>query len=217
MSWVTTNTGGRYDILEPERYTYHLDGIVQALAKVCRWNGHTCRFYSVLEHSLLVYLETKHRLEHSYPEIHGQQKQRILLQSLMHDSAEAFVGDIPTPQKNLLEVRYGNTERTSPFGDYEHRTLNAIGNELFWMPNFGDLHASVKLADNAVLGVEAKVLMGFDTIAQWGRACEPVLGPDVKVGKHIPTHLFFPLTRFIRLVRYHRAQSMIATPQPRST
>lgn len=216
MSWVTTNTGGRYDILEPERYTYDLLGIVQALAKVCRWNGHTSRFYSVLEHSLLVYRETKHRLEHGYPEVQARERHRVLLQALMHDSAEAFVGDIPTPQKNLLDVARGNVGRTSPFEEYEVRTLNTIGDQLFWMSNFAALHPAVKLADSALLGVEAKVLMGFDTFTEWCRACEPVLSPEVKVNRHIPANLFFPQTRFVGLVRYHRQQSMIATPQSRS-
>ena len=212
MSWVTTNTGGRYDILDPERYSYRLDGIVAALAKVCRWNGHTSRFYSVLEHSLLVYREVKHRLKRDFPHIQGPQKHRILIQALMHDSAEAFVGDIPTPQKKLLEVLHGSVGRTKPFDEYEHRTLNAIGDGIFWYVNFADLHEVVKLADNAVLGLEAKVLMGFDTRAEWGRDCEPVLSPDVKISKYIPTNLLFPQARFIRLVRYHHEQSTVGAP-----
>lgn len=79
-----------------------LDAIAHSLAYQCRFNGHTTRFYSVAEHSML--------LEHvvrsfGKPESCLQSKwEARRLAALLHDAAEAYFGDITTPVKERIYV-----------------------------------------------------------------------------------------------------------------
>lgn len=64
-----------------------IEDIAHALSNICRYNGHTKRFYSVAEHSCLVA-----RL--CPPE--------LFLCGLMHDAPEAYIGDHIRPIKALM-------------------------------------------------------------------------------------------------------------------
>ena len=64
--------------------------IAHALSNLCRFNGHTKRFYSVGEHSL--YVSTL--LEHHGPNIQTW--------GLLHDAAEAYLGDMVRPIKKHM-------------------------------------------------------------------------------------------------------------------
>ena len=71
-----------------------LGDIAHSLSQQCRFNGHTPHFYSVAEHSVLV----ADRLPAS-----------LKVWGLMHDAAEAYVGDLISPIKR--EIRsYRNLE-----------------------------------------------------------------------------------------------------------
>jgi len=81
--------------------------IAHSLSLQCRANGHFPRFYSVAQHCLDCMREAKARCL----------SKRLQFAALIHDSAEAYFGDIPSPVKNtfpdildfedkLLEVIY---------------------------------------------------------------------------------------------------------------
>jgi hypothetical protein len=73
--------------LEPRSHEILLMDIAHALSLVNRFGGHTVRPYSVAAHSLLVCDLLPPPLK---------------LQGLMHDAAEAYVGDIVSPIKSQL-------------------------------------------------------------------------------------------------------------------
>lgn len=87
MSWILTNSGQRFDLLEPRASMVHPQDIAHSLAMQCRFNGHCGTFYSVAQHSLIVasLVPTEHKL-----------------QALLHDATEAYIGDIVRPLKQAV-------------------------------------------------------------------------------------------------------------------
>jgi 5'-deoxynucleotidase YfbR-like HD superfamily hydrolase len=86
-SCITTVSGRFFDLLRPEEYEFDVEEIATALSNICRYTGHVNSFYSVAEHSVLV-----SRLLPS----------NLALCGLLHDSSEAFVGDVSSPLKRLM-------------------------------------------------------------------------------------------------------------------
>lgn len=100
--------------------------IAHSLANTCRYNGHCPKFYSVAEHSVLAA-----ELCQDYPR-----------EALMHDAAEAYLGDVVTPFKNYL-------------GEYFHKLESAV--ETMIAKRFGlryPMPQEVKDVDRALLVTE---------------------------------------------------------------
>lgn len=100
---IKTRSGKYVELLMPEQMVglIDIDDIAYALAKINRFCGHTSRLYTVAEHCLLgvPYCLRANKLEF-----------------LLHDAAEAYLGDTVGPLKRsglfeayrALEVRWGN-------------------------------------------------------------------------------------------------------------
>lgn len=69
-----------------------LADIIPALAKICRYNGHLDRYYSVAEHSVLV----------SRMAEEAGEEDEVIRAALFHDAHEAYTGDRPSPQKDMI-------------------------------------------------------------------------------------------------------------------
>ena len=89
MFWCQTFTGKKVDILCPTPEMVDIEDIAHALSMTCRFGGHCREFYSVAEHSVLVEQMGRYSLHCSDP--------RIIMLLLLHDAAEAYIGDIITP------------------------------------------------------------------------------------------------------------------------
>lgn len=85
--YIETASGQRFFIDRPE---FRIKDIVHALANQCRYTGHSRRFYSVAEHSILV-SHIMRLMDRGDP-----------FEGLMHDGAEAYLSDIAAPWKALL-------------------------------------------------------------------------------------------------------------------
>lgn len=84
---IALQSGGRFDLAEPHFSTFDIVDVAQGLGAICRFTGHTREFYSVAEHCVIA--ASLARSDAAYA-------------ALMHDAAEAFIGDVSTPLKQLL-------------------------------------------------------------------------------------------------------------------
>ena len=89
---IQTFTGKEFYPLDAWPDDVDIADIAHALSMICRFNGHCREFYSVAEHSVLV---AEAATEYGADASHA-------LRALMHDAAEAYLLDIPTPVKALL-------------------------------------------------------------------------------------------------------------------
>lgn len=85
--FLVTYTGLKFHPFDPSADEFDILDIAHALANACRYAGHVKRHYSVAQHSVYVSVLC--------PE-------RIALEGLLHDAAEAYCCDIPRPIKRGL-------------------------------------------------------------------------------------------------------------------
>ena len=87
MTKLTTWSGRQIDFVNPSPDDVHIVDIATALSRECRYAGHASHFFSVAQHSVLC-----SRIV--LPE--------LAIEALLHDAAEAYIKDIPTPLKRQL-------------------------------------------------------------------------------------------------------------------
>jgi hypothetical protein len=151
---IVTYSGQVINPLDPDPDCITIEDIAHALANVCRFTGHTRKFYSVAQHSVLC--------------------SRIVppndaLEALLHDASEAYLSDVSRPIKR--DPEFGTFYAT-----HEKRLERVIADK------YGLEHpwpAAVKWADDVLLRSEQRDLMpnllrvpGDDyldfTIRPWG-------------------------------------------------
>ena len=120
--------GGIFHVFDPRPDEIDIEDIAHALALVCRWNGHCRSHLSVAQHCVLV--------SRLCPAAHR-------LWGLLHDGAEAYLGDLPDPIKRVVPA----------FREAEDRILRVIAEKfgLCWpMP------PEVRQADKEILLAEKR-------------------------------------------------------------
>lgn len=138
--WIQTFTNLQVFPLEPDPAGIVIEDVAASLSKTARFNGHTQGnlAYSVAQHSVVV-----SRLCPTKP-----------LAGLLHDAAEAYLGDIAKPVKMEIDRLTGGL-----LTQIEDRILRAVS-EAFLVP-YGDLICpEVKGADKVALATEKRDLMG---------------------------------------------------------
>ncbi len=152
-TFIETYTGRRVDPFDVSPGDVHLPDVAAGLSHTCRFGGHCDHFYSVAHHSLNV----SHELPRADP--------RLQLIGLLHDAAEAYLGDIPRPLKARLE-------RVQPA---EERILDSVWESLAIEPPTETEWERVMAADDRLLAFEANELLED---ASWAPS-SPDLGYDL--------------------------------------
>lgn len=134
---MQTFTGRQFYPLDPHPEDIDAADIAHALSLICRYGGHTKRFYSVAEHCLL--------MSHAVPKEHA-------LWALLHDATETYVGDMVRPLKHHMpEYRAVEDRLMVVIAEQFHLTRYAT--DAAGMP------AEVKDADNRILLDERAALL----------------------------------------------------------
>lgn len=132
--WIQVYSGKPFTFLSPGVPDIDILDIAHALSMQCRFNGHVKKFYSVAEHSINVSYEV--------PEKHA-------LAGLLHDAAEAYIGDMVSPLKDHM----------SEFREIEHRIESAICRR-FNVPLYSyEKELAVGRADRALCIHEGRTLL----------------------------------------------------------
>lgn len=131
-------SGEYFDFLKPETSKFTIEDIALGLSRTVRFSGQSNAVYNVAQHSTLC----------SYI----VEDPALALAAHMHDAAEAFVGDVVSPLKQIMPCFKEIEERVErvickQFGlDYPH-------------------HPLIKKADLRMLATEVRDLQSPD--AQW--------------------------------------------------
>lgn len=160
-TYVSTFLGNHFYPLEPRIDHVDIEDIAHGLAYQCRFNGQTCAFYSVAQHSLVVSALVPPPLR---------------LAALLHDAAEAYIGDMVKPLKVLLPE----------FARIEDKVSALIATA--FALDFSD-YAPIKRADLIALATEKRDLMPHST-ERWAylddiaALPEPIVPMDPGAAKH---------------------------------
>jgi hypothetical protein len=91
MNTQTHTYSGTFDIMNPRAEDVSLDDIAVALSRIARWGGHNRVNITVMQHCMMVA---------------DAVSQPAKIHALLHDAAEAYLGDIPAPWKSGVVI-YG--------------------------------------------------------------------------------------------------------------
>lgn len=135
---IVTYTGKEFDVLHPDPSLICLEDIAHALSQTCRFTGHTSKFYSVAEHSVLC----------------SKQPDTIIYQQalLLHDAAEAYLNDIASPIKQYLP----------DYNDLEEVIILTIFNK-YGLNLIPPWHDAIKSVDRRLLRAEIFGLMSMNS------------------------------------------------------
>ena len=147
-SWMQTYAGLAFWPLDPHESEILIEDIAHSLSLQCRFAGHTKKFYSVAQHSVLV--------AQTVPVEHAAW-------GLLHDASEAYLIDFPRPVKN-------HSKLGEEYKKIEKNLTDCICRR-FGLPE--QEPACIKHADLRVLMAEARDLLGPHPM-DWGNQAVPL-------------------------------------------
>ena len=138
-SFMVTKMGIHFYHLDPRPEDICIEDIAHSLANICRFGGHTRRFYSVAQHCVMV---SRH-VEIIGGDIEAQ------MWGLLHDASEAYVGDMVRPLKD-----------SQPSFKAAEKAIHACVKKAFGIRPLKRAEDIVHKADNIMMITEARDFMG---------------------------------------------------------
>ena len=154
--WMLTAGGRQFWPLDPRADEVDIDDIATALSHQGRYNGHTRHFFSVAQHST--------EMARWFM---GRRDTPMAREALLHDAAEAYVGDVIRPLKRFLR----------DFAAIEAGVEAAV-RQRFGLA--GEMPEAVKRADTRILGDEMIALFPGDALARYGLDHRARLGIEIR-------------------------------------
>lgn len=148
--WMQTYTGKQFWPLDPRPEDVDILDIAHALSMLCRYGGHSNRFYSVAEHCC---------------HIHDYMPDKFKAWGLMHDASEAYIVDVPRPIKPHIPG----------YKEIERRIMQAVC-QAFCMDE--NEPPEVKIVDGRILVDEQRKVMSRPPVP-WMDFGEP-LGVEIQ-------------------------------------
>jgi 5'-deoxynucleotidase YfbR-like HD superfamily hydrolase len=144
-TWIQTYRGRQFWPMDPQPEDIDILDVAHSLSMLCRFNGHCRAFYSVAEHCV--------RVSRACLPEHA-------LWGLLHDIAEAYIGDIARPVKQQFQT----------IAETENRLLLAAAARfgLAW-----PIPHEVAEFDEVLLATEARDLMQ-PAAADWRLRARPL-------------------------------------------
>lgn len=143
MNYIETFSGKNLYFKDPKSEDIWIGDIATSLSNLCRYVGHVPKHYSVAEHCVLGL---------NFLRVNDINIRKAWL---LHDAAEAYVGDISSPLKKLLP----------DFKNIEDGIMRVINEKYGVVDNFAT-HSVVKFQDYCMLKTEAKLM--DKNVHTWG-------------------------------------------------
>lgn len=140
LNYTVTFTGLKFDFRNPTCRMVDIRDIAHALARQCRYNGHTRDLFTTAEHCVRSSWEAPPQLK---------------FDMLMHDAAETWIGDFISPIKSLMLMRFDvDPDLAVQVSDYEDRILKVVA--LKYGGPILPLHPVVKEIDTRMVFTERR-------------------------------------------------------------
>ena len=138
MATLETVSGRKVDVTNPDPGSIVIEDIAWALSRMPRFSGHSIPYipYSVAQHCVQVAKDLAP---------HGPQ---IQMYGLLHDAAEAYINDLPSPVKHIPEIH-------AVIKKLEDSLMSTIYTALDIKPPNEEEELIVKISDKIQQAVEA--------------------------------------------------------------
>lgn len=156
--YISTASRIKFDLFHPVAEDVNIEDIAYSLSNICRFNGHTSRFFSVAQHCLLV----SHLLM--------QETAELMLLGLLHDAHEAYIGDITISAKQLLNIIIQGDELERALKIAKSSLDHAIYEKFQIDPPTEQESVMIKMADTSAAVIEAEefgIQIEDDSISWW--------------------------------------------------
>lgn len=153
--WMQTYSGRQFFPLDPRPEDICITDIAHALSMTCRYAGHCQRFYSIAEHSVLMFRYGLVKSKTTSDVLLHDNLELAAVVALFHDAAEAYTGDLPRAVKQAVK---------DSWRPMEHKIEDAIWTHFGLQEEAVQHQQLVKTWDQMIVPTERKAFMRLEEV-----------------------------------------------------